>query len=67
VRTDLSLNVSCSISVGEVDIFSGDDRLIFGGGVKYTTEEITGLQNFYSFLRSKKEKLPKEAYGGIYV
>lgn len=45
-----------------LDVFSGTDRLIFGGGTHYTTEEITGLQNFFKFLKGKNKRFSKEVY-----
>lgn len=65
--TDTFQDVNILLIIDAVDVFSGDDRLIFGGGVKYTAAEITGLQNFFRFIKAKKQKLPKEAYDKLYT
>ena len=40
--------------LGETQVFSKSDRLIFGGGVKYTTIERTNLQAFYQYVKTNK-------------
>lgn len=51
-----------TLTLVQGDVFSGTDRLIFGGAVQYSNEEIVGLQSFYRFIKSKKYSLPKYAY-----
>ena len=46
--------------VVEGDIFSGSDRLIFGGGVRYLSEEIAALQAFFKYLKEKKLKFVRD-------
>ena len=44
------------------DVFSGTDRLLFGGGVKYLKDEITALQKFFKHIKENTPKLTHDLF-----